>query len=56
LVLYLVLSWVGFWMGHFVGGMLNYTFWSIGILHAGMATIGSLVFLFAGYWLSLVGV
>jgi hypothetical protein len=55
LVLYVVLSWAGFWVGNYVGGMLNFTFWSIGILHAGAATIGSLLFLLGGYWLSLVG-
>ena len=55
LLLYLVFSWVGFWVGHFAGGMLNWTFWSIGILHVGMATVGSVVFLMVGYWLSLVG-
>jgi len=54
LLLYISLSWMGFLVGHFVGGMLNYSLWSIGVLHAGMATAGSFLFLLIGYWLSLI--
>jgi hypothetical protein len=56
LVLFLILSWVGFWVGHFVGGWLKYTFWAIGLLNTGTATIGSAFFLFVGEWLSLVNI
>jgi hypothetical protein len=56
LLLYLVLSWFGFWLGHLIGGMLNITFWSIGLLHAGMATIGSFLLLLIGYWFSLIDI
>ncbi|MCL4560438.1 MAG: hypothetical protein M1281_07485 [Chloroflexi bacterium] len=56
LALYLALSWVGFGLGHFLGERLSWTFFNIGPLNLGMATLGSLVFLAAGYWLSLVQV
>lgn len=56
LILLLVLAWVGFWVGHFAGGALNFTFWKVGVLNTGMATVGSAVFLFVGYWLSLIDV
>jgi len=56
LLLYITLSWMGFLVGHFVGGMLSYSFWSIGVLHAGMATVGSFLFMLIGYWLSLIDI
>jgi hypothetical protein len=56
LVLYLVLSWSGFWLGQLIANWLGWTFFHIGPLNLGMATLGSLVFLFIGYWLSLVEV
>lgn len=56
LFLILVLAWLGFFVGHFVGGTLEFTFWTVGMLNFGMATIGSAVFLFVGYWLSLIDV
>lgn len=54
LLLYLILSWVGFWAGHFAGELLGWTFFSQGALHVGMATLGSALALATGYWLSLV--
>jgi hypothetical protein len=56
LILYLILGWVGFWIGHIAGNLFNWTFGSIGQLRLGMATISSLIFLSVGYWLSLVQV
>ena len=56
LVLYIVLSWIGFWLGHFIGGLMGWTFLSVGPIHFGMSTILSLVFLGGGHWLSLVEV
>ena len=53
LLLYLILSWVGFWFGHFLAVRLGLAFGSIGPLHLGLATVGSVVFLVVGYWLSL---
>jgi hypothetical protein len=54
LMLYLILSWMGFWIGHFLASFLDWTFLSIGPLHVGLASITSILFLFIGYWLSLL--
>jgi len=54
LVLYLILAWVGFWSGHFLGVTLHWTFFSLGPLRLGTATLGAALALGIGYWLSLV--
>jgi uncharacterized membrane protein YeaQ/YmgE (transglycosylase-associated protein family) len=54
LLLYLILSWLGFWLGQIIGNYLNLTFDTIGQLHIVSATVGSLIILAIGYWLSLV--
>jgi uncharacterized membrane protein YeaQ/YmgE (transglycosylase-associated protein family) len=54
LLLYLVLAWIGFWLGHLVGNLLNVSFDTLGQLHLLFATFGSIIFLGIGYWLSLV--
>jgi hypothetical protein len=56
LILYLILGWVGFWIGQAVGSQFNWNFLSLGPLRLGVATLSSLVFLGIGYWLSLVEV
>jgi hypothetical protein len=56
LILYVVLAWLGFWTGHFVGGLLNWSFAAVGPLNTGMATIGSLIVLVAGDWLGRIEV
>lgn len=56
LVLYLILGWAGFWSGQLLASQLGWTFGSLGSLHLGMATLLSAIFLFGGYWLSLVEV
>lgn len=54
LLLYLISGWVGFWVGHALAVSWGWTFISIGALHLGMATIGSLLLLILSHWLSLV--
>jgi hypothetical protein len=54
LFLYIFLSWMGFLAGHFIGAALDWSFAAVGPLNAGMATIGSFVFLFVGEWLGRV--
>ena len=54
LVLYLVLSLVGFAVGQWFGDWRNWILFPIGTLNLGMALIGSLVILATGYWFSLV--
>jgi len=56
LILYLVLSWTGFLIGHVAATLLGWSFDRVGGLHVGAATAGSLIFLGVGYWLSLVEV
>lgn len=54
LILYIVLAWIGFWLGHFIGNAFGLTFFSLGPLRWGAATLGSAITLGVGYWLSLV--
>jgi len=54
LILYLLLAWIGFWIGHFVGNAAGWTFFSLGPLRLGAATLGTALSLGVGYWLSLV--
>ena len=54
LLLYLILAWVGFWLGQFIGNYFKLSFDTLGQLHLLFATLGSLLFLAIGYWLSLV--
>lgn len=54
LILYLLLAWFGFWVGHILGNSLGWTFFSIGPLRLGMALLVGAVILYAGYWLSLI--
>lgn len=56
LLLYLLLSWLGFWIGQLMASRLGWTFGSVGPLHLGLATISSFLFLLLGYWLSKVEV
>lgn len=54
LLLYLILSWIGFWIGQLIGNLLHISFDTLGQLHLLFATLGSLIFLGIGFWLSLV--
>lgn len=50
--LYLVLSWAGFFAGHFAGANFGWDFLQIGTLFLGPAVIGCLIFLAAGFFLA----
>jgi len=56
LFLYILFAEVGFWAGQALGWYLGWYLAAIGPLNAGMGTLGSVVFLLVGYWLSLVEV
>jgi hypothetical protein len=54
LILYILLAWIGFWLGQLIAVRFNISFLSIGQLNLGLACIMSMIFLGAGYWLSLI--
>jgi hypothetical protein len=54
LFLYILLAWLGFWLGHYVGISLKWNFAAVGSLNAGTASIGSAILLFVGEWLGRV--
>ena len=54
LVLYLVLSTLGFIAGHTLAAAEGWSFVPVGPLQLGFAVMGSLVFLLLGHWLSQV--
>lgn len=54
LSLYLISGWAGFWAGQWLAEKIGWTFFSLGPLHLGMATITSAVVLLIAHWLSLV--
>jgi hypothetical protein len=56
MVLYLILAWLGFWAGQLLASLFGWTFDRVGGLHIAAASVGSLLFLGVGYWLSLVEV
>jgi hypothetical protein len=56
LFLYILLAWLGFWIGLLIGDYIHWRFWLVGQINTGMATIGSLLFLFIGNWLARVEV
>ena len=52
--LYLLLSWVGFALGHLVGIWQEWLLLPMGQLNLGMSTIGSLLLLMGGDWVSRI--
>lgn len=54
LLLYLALSWIGFFAGHILADVLSIRFIVVGTINMGMGILGCLVMLGLGYWLSLV--
>ena len=51
LVLYIGCSWAGFWLGHFMGKALRWSFLQVGPIMFGMALLGCAAALAFGYWL-----
>jgi ABC-type dipeptide/oligopeptide/nickel transport system permease subunit len=52
--LFIILAWLGFWLGQFAGDKLGWTFAAVGPLNVGAATLGSVIILVIGEWLSRV--
>ncbi len=46
--IFLVLSWIGFWIGDSLGWYMGWTFMSIGLLNAGMGTCVSILLMLLG--------
>jgi uncharacterized membrane protein YeaQ/YmgE (transglycosylase-associated protein family) len=53
LLVYIILSWIGFWSGHFLAQRLGLEFLNIGTLFLGAASFASLLFLIIGSWIFL---
>lgn len=51
LVFSLLLAWGGFYLGHRLGMASGMKFLMIGPVYGGFGVLGSLVFLFLGYWI-----
>ena len=56
LVLFLSLGWAGFGMGHLFGIWQGWLLFPLGELNLGLSSLGSLVFLLAGDWISRIRV
>jgi hypothetical protein len=56
LLFYLALSWVGFSAGQITANILGWSFDNLGQLHLLTASVGSILFLGIGYWLSLIDI
>ena len=52
IVLYVLASWLGFVVGHFLGDLLNIEWFKLGVLHLFTASIGSWIALIASWWLA----
>jgi hypothetical protein len=56
LILYNFFSAIGFWVGHLIGNLLKFHFLPLGPINLGAALLGTILFLFGGYWLSMASV
>lgn len=54
LILYFILSVIGFAIGHFMGLWRGWVFISVGSLNLGMSSLCSLIILIFGDWLSRI--
>ncbi len=54
LVIYIILSWIGFFLGHLIAKGMDFNLMNVGSLHLGGGIIGSIVALFAGNWFSRI--
>ena len=52
IVLYVLASWLGFVVGHFVGDIFNIEWLKLGVLHLFTASVGSWIALIASWWLA----
>lgn len=50
--LYIILALAGFWLAHFTAQRFEWQFLKVGGLQMGVGTVGSLIFMGLGHWLS----
>lgn len=55
LLLFLILGWAGFALGHMLGILRDWTFITVGDLNLGLSTLGSLIMLVIGDLMSRRG-
>ena len=55
LLLFLIFGWAGFALGHFIGLWRGWVLIPIGELNFGLSTLGSLILLVLGDWVSSLG-
>ena len=56
LLLFLILGWVGFAVGHLAGIWQGWILFQLGELNLGLSTLGSFMFLVVGDWVSSIGI
>jgi hypothetical protein len=56
LIYYVILAWLGFWVGHFLGGKIGWSFGAVGPINVGMGSLTSVLVLLAGDWLGRIEV
>jgi len=56
LLLYCALSLLGFTVGQLIGAWLKWNLFMLGSLNLGLGTVGSILFLMVGEWLSRIEV
>ena len=52
LFMFLIFGWTGFALGHLIGVWRGWTLFPLGELNLGLSTLGSLILLLMGDWLS----
>lgn len=52
LLLYLLLSWIGFAGGHLLAAYSGFSLLTLGPIFAGMGSLGSLIMILVGHWTS----
>jgi hypothetical protein len=51
IIINILLSWIGFFAGNFLGQQMDWEIWIIGPFHMGSAIFGSIMVLLLGHWL-----
>jgi hypothetical protein len=56
LLLFLILGWLGFWVGHAIANGTGWQLMRVGALNLGVGSLASAFFLFVGNWLAHIEV